>query len=287
MWRNGGTPPGPRQEFARHPAHTCAPSARWYKKMITLDNKVKMLNILLVEDSGNLRAAMKTGLDATGAVRVTADCASGEEAVQLSLARKPDAILMDVRLEREMNGIEAAVAIRREFPRLPVVFYSIQDEDVYYRDFRRSGILSHYAYVRKSNYLLPQMIVPLLKDAVAGHSFIDPEIESRVQEVRHKDEQSPMSLLEPNEQAVAKMLAQGMTNEQIAARMGFRDKRTISRTNGQIYTAWGLNDSTTDEKVARTRAAMIVRVGRIISWDEDGSMNVLDERGNWVSWNGE
>ena len=78
-----------------------------------------------------------------------------------------------------MNGIEAAVAIRREFPRLPVVFYSIQDDDAYYRAFRRSGILSHYAYVRKSNYLLPQMIVPLLRDAVAGRSFIDPEIESR------------------------------------------------------------------------------------------------------------
>ena len=97
---------------------------------------------------------------------------------------------------------------------------------------------------------------------MAGRSFIDPEIESRVQEVRHKDEQSPMALLEPNEQAVARMLAQGLTNEQIAARMGFRDKRTISRTNGQIYAAWGLNDSATDEKVARTRAAMIVRAGR-------------------------
>ena len=108
-----------------------------------------------------------------------------------------------------MNGIAAAVAIRREFPRLPVVFYSIQDDDAYYRDFRRSGILSHYAYVRKSNYLLPQMIVPLLRDAVAGRSFIDPEIESRVQEVRHKDEQAPMALLEPNEQAVARMLAAG------------------------------------------------------------------------------
>jgi DNA-binding NarL/FixJ family response regulator len=176
------------------------------------------------------------------------------------------------------------VAIRREFPRLPVVFYSIQDEDVYYRDFRRSGILSHYAYVRKSNYLLPQMIVPLLRDAVAGRGFIDPDIESRVQEVRHKDEQSPMALLEPSEQAVAKMLAQGMTNEQIAARMGFRDKRTISRTNGQIYTAWGLNDSTTDEKVARTRAAMIVRLGRIIRWDDEGVPYVLDERGDWVEW---
>jgi DNA-binding NarL/FixJ family response regulator len=193
---------------------------------------------------------------------------------------------MDVQLAGEMNGIQAAVAIRREFPRLPIVFYSIQDDDAYYRDFRRSGILSHYAYVRKSNYLLPQMIVPLLKDAVAGRSFIDPEVESRVQEVRHKDEQSPMALLEPNEQVVARMLAQGMTNEQIAARLGFRDKRTISRTNGQIYAAWGLSETTSDEKVARTRAAVIVREGRLIVWDADGIARVMNERTEWVVWEG-
>ena len=220
-----------------------------------------MLSVLLVEDNDNLREAMKVGLDATRAVRVAGGCASGEAALAACLAERPDVILMDVQLAGAMNGIAAAVAIRREFPRLPVVFYSIQDDDGYYRDFRRSGILSHYAYVRKSNYLLPQMIVPLLQAAVAGHSFIDPEIESRVQEVRHKDEHSPMALLEPNEQAVARMLAQGLSNEQIAARMGFRDKRTISRTNGQIYAAWGLNDNATDEKVARTRAAIIVRAG--------------------------
>src|SRR5438045_6128623 len=124
---------------------------------------------------------------------------------------------MDGQLAGRMNGSEAGVAIRREFPRLPLVFYSIQDDDAYYRDFRRSGILSHYAYVRKSNYLLPQMIVPLLKDAHGGRSFIDPEIESRVQEVRRKDEQSALALLEPNEQVVARMLAQGLSNEQIAA----------------------------------------------------------------------
>src|SRR3954452_24725095 len=182
-----------------------------------------MINLLLVEDSTNLRLAMKQGLESTGGVHIIADCESGEEAVRRCLARRPEAILMDVRLAGEMNGIEAAVAIRREFPRLPVVFYSIQDEDVYYRDFRRSGILSHYAYVRKSNYLLPQMIVPLVRDALAGRGFIDPEIESRVQEVRHKDEQAPMALLEPNEQQVARLLAQGLSNEQIASRLGFRD----------------------------------------------------------------
>ena len=82
--------------------------------------------------------------------------------------------------------------------------------------------------------------------------------------VWHKDEQSPLALLEPNEQAVARLLARGLSNEQIAARMGFRDKRTISRTNGQIYAAWGLADSATDEKFARTRAALIVREGQLM-----------------------
>jgi DNA-binding NarL/FixJ family response regulator len=196
----------------------------------------------------------------------------------------PQAALMDVHLAGQMNGIEAAAALRREHPRFPIVLYSIQDDDAYYRAFRESGILSHYAYVRKSNYLLPEMIVPLLRDAIEGRSFIDPEIEARVQEVRHKDEESPMALLEPQEQVVARMLARGMTNEQIAARLGYSDKRTISRTNGMIYTAWGLNDSAAEEKVARTRASLIVREGRLIAWEADGSAWIIDDRKRRVRW---
>jgi DNA-binding NarL/FixJ family response regulator len=247
-----------------------------------------MLGLLLVEDNEKLRAAMAVGLEASGEVVVRHACASGEAALDFCLGGEPvDAILMDVQLAGEMNGIAAAIAIRREFPRLPVVFYSIQDDDAYYRDFRRSGILSHYAYVRKSNYLLPSMIVPLLRNAVAGQSFIDPEIESRVQEVSHKDAHSPMNLLEPAEQGVARLLAQGLTNEQIAARMGFRDKRTVSRINGQIYAVWGLADSATDEKVARTRAALVMRAGRLILWDHAGGAHVMNERGEWIAWEGE
>jgi DNA-binding NarL/FixJ family response regulator len=243
-----------------------------------------MLKLLLVEDNARLCQALRAGLEATDETRAVACCATGKDALTNCLKDPPNAILMDVQLAGEMNGIEAAVAIRREFPRLPVVFYSIQDDDAYYRDFRRSGILSHYAYVRKSNYLLPGMILPLLRDAVGGRSFIDPEIESRVQEVRLKDEQSPMALLEPNEQVVARMLAEGLTNEQIASRLGFRDKRTISRTNGQIYAAWGLNETTTDEKIARTRVAIIVRQGRLIHWDAEGVAYAMDARGGWVPW---
>jgi len=245
-----------------------------------------MLKLLLVEDNAKLRDAMAAGLESTGEVTVVHRCESGAAAGEYCLREAPEVILMDVQLAGDLNGIRAAVAIRREFPRMPVVFYSIQDDEAYYRDFRRSGILSHYAYVRKSNYLLPAMIVPLLKEAVAGKGFIDPDIESRVQEVRRKDARSPLGLLEPNEREVVEMLARGMTNEQIARRLGFRDKRTISRVNGMIYATWGLSETTTDEKVARTRAVIIFHEGRLIEWDEEGVPRVQNERGEWVEWKG-
>ncbi len=255
------------------------------------------LSLIVVEDNLRLRTALRQGLEASGEVRVIFDCDRGEEAFEYCLRSVGDknegeakanfpVLLMDVQLAGEMNGIQAAVAIRREFPRLPIVFYSIQDEDAYYRDFRKSGILSHYAYVRKSNYLLPAMIVPLLRDALSGRSFIDPEIEARVQEVRQKDENNPMASLEPNEQMVARLLARGLTNEQIAAQLGFRDKRTISRTNGQIYATWGLSLSATDEKIARTRATLIVTTGRLIRWDENGAAQVMNENGSWLPFEG-
>jgi len=243
---------------------------------------ITAMRLLLVEDNVSLRAAMKSGLEDTGKVTIVAETDRGEEAIGSALDTPPDVILMDVQLAGAMNGVQSAIAIRREVPRLPVVFYSIQDDERFYRDFLASGILTHYAYVRKSNYLLPAMVVPLLRDAMAGRSFIDPDIEQRVQAVRLKDEDAPLDLLEPNEREVVKLLAHGMTNEQIANRLGFRDRRAVSRTNGQIYAAWGLDNSTEDEKTARARATLIFNTGRMIIWADDGTPRVRDAQGRWL-----
>jgi DNA-binding NarL/FixJ family response regulator len=253
-----------------------------------MEEERAMLRLLLVEDHKPVRQALREGLEATGEVAVMAEAATAREAIAAAEAHVDlDVALMDVELRdaelgaRAMSGVGAAVAIRRERPRFPVVFYSIQDDDSYFREFRAAGILSHYAYVRKSNYLLPSMLLPLLRDATAGRSFIDPEIEDRVDEVRQRDEVSPRALLEPNELRVAELLAQGLTNEQIAARLGLRDARAVSRTNGRIYDAWRLSESTTDEKVARARAALIYLYDRPIMWDEQGRALAPDRKGGW------
>ncbi len=249
---------------------------------------MQVMRVLLVEDHAHVRRALREGLEATNEVKVVAEAATAREAVAASENLAVEVALMDVELRdpalgaTAASGVGAAVAIRRNRPRFPVVFYSIQDDDSYYREFRAAGILSHYAYVRKSNYLLPAMLVPLLRDAIAGRSFIDPEIEDRVDEVRERDESSPRALLEPNELEVAELVAQGLTNEQIAARLGLRDARAVSRTNGRIYDAWRLSDSTTDEKVARARATLVYLLDRPIVWDAEGHALVPDRRGGWA-----
>ncbi|WP_367897983.1 response regulator [Leptospira sp. WS58.C1] len=246
--------------------------------------KAEPLKILVAEDNLKLRKSIISGLEESGKIRSVFDCDSGEETIRYCLEEDTDVLLLDVRLAGKLNGIETIIAIRKEFPRKPVVIYSIQDSDEYFRTFRSSGILSHYAYVRKSNYLLPQMVVPLIRLAYDGKSFIDPEIESRVTEVREKDENSPLAVLEPNERSVAEMLAKGFSNEQIAQHFGFKDKRTISRINGQIYSAWGLNETNSDEKVARTRAALIVLSNRFLEWDVDEKIFYRNSSGDRIPW---
>jgi DNA-binding NarL/FixJ family response regulator len=228
-----------------------------------------MMRVLLVEDHAPVRRALRAGLEMTGEAQVIAEAATAREAIALAETNgEIEVALMDVELRDPevgadaLSGVGAAVAIRRERPRFPVVFYSIQDDDTYFREFRASGILSHYAYLRKSNYLLPSMLTPLLRDAIAGRSFIDPEIEDRVDEVRAKDETSPRALLEPNE-------------------------LRVSRTNGRIYDAWRLSESATDEKVARARATLIYTLDRPIIWDEQGQALIPDRRGEWTPLFGE
>src|SRR5438876_10556878 len=98
---------------------------------------MRIIKVWLVDDHGPWRIALREGLQATGSVLVLCEASTGQEAIRRVLELDIDVILMDVQLQdaqagrKAISGVGAALAIRRERPRLPVVFYSIQDYDEY------------------------------------------------------------------------------------------------------------------------------------------------------------
>ena len=81
-----------------------------------------MIKVLLVDDHGPLRMALREGLQATGSVQVLGEASTGKEAITRALELDIDVILMDVQLQdaqagrKAISGVGAAVAIRRERP---------------------------------------------------------------------------------------------------------------------------------------------------------------------------
>ncbi len=242
-----------------------------------------ILKLILVEDNVKLSTALKKGLEDTGKFLLELVTDNGETCIRFLEKKEIDLVILDVEIKGD-NGIKTAVSIRKDFPRLPILFYSIQDDDSYFREFRNSGILSHYAFVKKSNYLLPSQLTPIIRDAYSGKSFIDPEIESRVRETKFYDENSPLALLEPRELEVAKLISYGFTNEQIAKSLNIKDKRTVSRINGQIYSLWGLDENSSEEKVARTRASLIFRENKFLYWKDGLKIYYFNEKNEEVEF---
>ncbi len=119
-------------------------------------------------------------------------------------------------------------------------------------------------------------------NATQGFSFIDGVIEDEIEEDVQVDRHKPR--LEKHEEAVARLLARGLSNEQIAQKLGYTNSRAISRINGAIYTALGLRDSDIDEGTSRVRAALIFREGRLLEWDEAGEVRSTDASGAVVRW---
>ena len=84
-----------------------------------------IIKVLLVDDHGPLRMALREGLQSTGSVQVLGEASTGQEAITKALELDIDVILMDVQLQdaqagrKAISGVGAAVAIRRERPRLP------------------------------------------------------------------------------------------------------------------------------------------------------------------------
>ncbi len=100
--------------------------------------------IMIVEDEGVVALQIRTALEQRG-YEVVDTCASGEEAMAHMIETQPDLVLMDMKLQGAIDGIEAAELIRRHH-NLPVIFLTAHSENA---TIERAKQTTPYGYILK------------------------------------------------------------------------------------------------------------------------------------------
>jgi len=175
-----------------------------------------MTRVLIADDQALFREGLRKVLEANG-LEVVGEAANGEEAVQLTIERTPDVVLMDLRMP-VMDGVGATRQIA-QLPRAPrVVALTTFDDDASVFDALRAGALGYLLKDAQSTKL-----IEAIELAARGHAWLQPSVAAKVisefartAPVPGKRDVAGDLGLSEREVAVLRQLASGASNKEIA-----------------------------------------------------------------------
>ena len=154
------------------------------------------------------------------------------------LQHRPDIAVVDVRLPPAFadDGLQAALAARREVPGLPVLLLSQYVEQLYARELLadQAGAVG---YLLKDRVFSDDQFVDAIRTVAAGGTVMDPEVVTKLLGRRSRDE--PISRLSAREREVLALMAEGRSNTAIAHRL-FITEKAVSKHTTSIFTKLGL-----------------------------------------------
>jgi two-component system, NarL family, response regulator LiaR len=173
-------------------------------------------SILIADDHEVVRSGIRSYLEKISDFHVVGEASSGEEAVSMVGELIPDIVLLDL-IMPGMDGIETTRRVRQISPRTKVVVLTSYHEDVHIFPALKAGATSYILKDMKMDKL-----VDVLHRAVQGEVTLHPRVASRVlQNIRGENsgEQPLFTELTERETDVLKLIANGMTNSQIAEKL--------------------------------------------------------------------
>ncbi len=196
------------------------------------------MNIIIVDDDCLVSGALKTILEVNGDIRVTAIGADGREAIELYRKFRPDVLLMDIRM-KEMNGLDAAGEILREFPDAKILLLTTFSDDEYIIKALRLGAKG---YLLKQDYA---SILPALRAVDSGQIVFGHEIVRKLPNLIQEKTPLDYSEYEINdrEYEIIRWIAEGLSNKEIAAKM-FLSEGTVRNYLSSILDKLSLRDRT-------------------------------------------
>lgn len=171
-----------------------------------------MISILIVDDHEVVRNGIRGYLETLPEFDVVGEAATGEEALSIVKEHIPDIVLMDL-IMPGMDGIETTRQVKQISPRTQVVVLTSYHEDSHIFPALKAGATS---YILKDMKM--EKLAEAIRRACKGEVTLHPHIAARVlQNIRSDgDEIQAYSLLTDREQDVLKLIANGLTNYQIA-----------------------------------------------------------------------
>jgi DNA-binding NarL/FixJ family response regulator len=200
------------------------------------------ISVLVVDDHAVVRAGLASLLATAADVRLVGSAADGHEAVRRYDELQPDVVLMDLSMP-ELDGVAATERIVRAHPDARIVVLTSLSDDRKILDALRAGA---------TGYLLkdagPDDVLAGIRAAAAGGAPLDP----RAGRVLLQSQRTlrPARDLSDREEAVLRLVAEGLPNKLIARRLGITE-RTVKAHLTNVFQRIGVSD--------RTQAALWAR----------------------------
>jgi DNA-binding NarL/FixJ family response regulator len=169
------------------------------------------------------------GMDVVGQAKTP------DEAATMYGELRPDVLVLDIRFGTELTGLDAAQQVLKAHPGAKIVFLSQFDQDSLIKETYRLGA---HAFVTKD--CDPADLATAVRQAHAGKLYFPPEIAERLASLAVRGDVSPQSQLDERGLEIFKLMAEGLTNAEIAERLNLSTK-TISNISQAVKEKLGVH----------------------------------------------
>ncbi len=199
-----------------------------------MQNEQAKIRVLLADDhpivmTGFAMSLADFGMDVVGQAKTPG------EARSMYAALKPDVAVLDIRFGEELTGLDAAQAILKDDPGARIVFLSQFDQDSLIKETYRLG---GRAFVTKD--CDPSELATAVRRAHNGELYFLPQIAERLANLSVRGDVSPQSQLDARGLDIFKLMAEGLTNAEIAEQLNLSTK-TISNISQSIKERLGVH----------------------------------------------